>query len=513
LRTICLKNLCYRAIRLVAQPQGNRNWIPPLSVRRHTAYNLVGQILPILLSLVTVPLYLKLVGSERYGVLAIAWLLLGYFGLFDLGLGRATSFRLAAQKDAEPQARADTMWAALAVNALMGVAGGLVLWAAAEFFFGRIFKVSPELRPEVVAAVPLLAFAVPVATVTGVLTGAMQGRERFLEINTVNVISTTLFQLIPLGIALVAGPNLPLLLLGALTARGLAAAVLAYRCHVELTRGLPARLDRKEIVLLLKYGGWVNLTSIFGPVLYMLDRFTIGAMLSARAVTDYTVPYQLANRTAIMSGSLVGALFPRLSSATADEREVLADRATMTILALLSPLFLAGIYIMQPFLHFWVGQKVGPDAPFVGRFILMAMWANALALVPFTRLQASGRPDLVSKILLAEIPPYLLMLWAGIHFFGLIGSAAAASLRWLMDYALLTWVAGRRFTGFGLIFGNFVVLCAAIYCAGIWSFTEPLWWASATGLGAISLALAFRALPSEIRQRLEGVLKRGSAFS
>src|SRR6185437_8848692 len=143
------------------------------------------------------------------------------------------------------------------------------------------------------------------------------------------------------------------LLLGALSARGIAAAVLAYRCHVELTHGQRIRLDRGEVVALLKYGGWVNLTSIFGPVLYMLDRFTIGAMLSARAVTDYTVPYQLANRTAIMSGSLVGALFPRLSSATADEREVLADRATMTILALLSPLFLAGIYIMQPFLHFW----------------------------------------------------------------------------------------------------------------------------------------------------------------
>jgi O-antigen/teichoic acid export membrane protein len=484
-----------------------------VSVSRHTAYNLVGQVLPILLSLVTVPLYLKLVGSERYGVLAIAWLLLGYFGLFDLGLGRATSFRVAAQRDAEPQARADTMWAALAVNVLMGVVGGLVLWVAAQFFFGRLFKVDASLRSEVMAAVPLLAMAVPVATLDGVLSGAMQGRQRFLEINMINVVSTALFQLFPLAIAFWIGPSLPLLLLGVLSARGLAAVVMGYRCHLELTRGRLIRLDRAEVIALLKYGGWVNLTSIFAPVLFMLDRFTIGAMLSARAVTDYTVPYQLANRTSILPGSLITALFPRLSSASADERQALANRASLTLLALLSPLFVGGIFIMQPFLQLWVGQRVGPDSPAVGRFLLLAMWANGLALIPFIRLQASGRPDLVTKIMLAEIPPYLAMLYVGIHFFGLIGSAIAAVLRCLMDYSLLSWVAGRKLRVSGLFVANFLVLCAAVVCAGSWTVTEPLWWVSGGVLAVISAGLALRALPSDLLLRFGSALRRGLALS
>src|ERR1700722_3654837 len=111
-----------------------------VSLSRHAGYNLVGSLIPIILSLITVPIYLKLVGTERYGVLAIAWLLLGYFGLFDLGLGRATSFRIASLHSGTPQQRADAFWSAIAVNIGMGLVGGLVLWIAATYFFGHFMK-------------------------------------------------------------------------------------------------------------------------------------------------------------------------------------------------------------------------------------------------------------------------------------------------------------------------------------------------------------------------------------
>lgn len=104
-----------------------------MSIKRHTTYNILGAALPLLLSLVTVPTYLNLVGEARYGVMAIAWLLLGYFGAFDLGLGRATAQRIAAIGDDQPEKTANTFWTALALNGSLGIIGGIVIWPVAAY--------------------------------------------------------------------------------------------------------------------------------------------------------------------------------------------------------------------------------------------------------------------------------------------------------------------------------------------------------------------------------------------
>lgn len=414
-----------------------------MSVSRNTTYNIIGAALPIALALATVPVYLKLVGSDRYGVLAIAWLLLGYFGLFDLGLGRATSQRIAAQRNADPADRAATFWTALCINGVMGGIGALIFWPVSYYLFGHFFRVDEALRPEVLAAAPLLALAVPIATSTGVLTGALQGRERFLEVNVISVISTTLFQLLPLAVAWLYGPYLPIVLLSALAARAIALLVLWQRCRSDLLRGHPVRPDWKLVKPLLSYGGWVMLTSIVGPMLVMSDRFLIGAILGAVVVGHYSVIFQLAERITVIPMALTNAMFPRLALLTGEEANRLAADAIRAVMTVMTPIMVGGIFILDPFLSLWVGAAIAEEVGFVGKILLIGFWVNSLALVPYARLQATGRPDLVTKVLLAELPVYIPALYFAVTSFGLVGAAVTFSIRLAVDHVLLSLVAGR----------------------------------------------------------------------
>ncbi len=441
-------------------------------------------------------------------MLSIAWLLLGYFGLFDLGLGKATTYSIAALKDATPQERADVFWTAILTNIVMGAVGGLVLWGAAGLFFDQLFKVDAVIKPEILAATPYLGLAVPIATMTGVLSGALQARDRFLETNMISVLSTSLFQIFPLLIAIALGPELGPLLLAAVAARAVAIAVLWWRCHLFLTRGNRIRFDRSQIKDLLGYGGWVTVTGLFGPILVILDRFAIGAVLGARAVAIYTVPFQLAQRIQIFPSALVSAVFPRLPTASLEERAVLSDKAMRVLLAAISLPILGGIYILHPFLELWVGSDIGAPAAQVGTLIVFGFWVNAFGIVPYSWMQGTGRPDLVTKILLAQIPPYLALLYFGMKEFGLLGCAAVFAFRCAVDTAAMWLVARRRLDPLPLVAMMGVPLLAAAILSSWLDYREPLWWVSGGVLGLVTAALSWKLAPPELIAKARGLAGR-----
>lgn len=449
-----------------------------MSIRRDTLYNLAGQLVPLLLALATIPTLLALIGEARYGVLALVWLTVGYLGLFDLGMGPAISQRLARMPQDSPNAireRAATFWTAVAVNLMLGVGGALLAWPLAAYIVGHGAAMNDALRLEVLQALPWIALTVPVVTVSSVLAGALQAQQRFGDINLINTTGNAGVQLLPLWWAWQHGPDIAGLVQAVFVARLVTAVFLLQRCRQLVVAGHRPTWDQRTAGHLMVFGGWVTVTAVIGPMMVSADRFVIGWLYGAGAVSRYTIPFQLAERVTVLSSSLNFALFPRLAAnQTDDERRALGREAVTVLVLVLSPLVAVAILLIGPFLAWWISSEMAAAATRAAQVLFLGFWINSLALVPYNQLQAQGRPDLVAKCHLLELLPYLVLLYAALQQFGLMGAAIVFCVRAAVDFLLLAGFAGglKHYLKVMAVPACSLIL---IFCVGLTGAPPSLW--------------------------------------
>jgi O-antigen/teichoic acid export membrane protein len=173
----------------------------------------------------------------------------------------------------------------------------------------------------------------------------LEGREKFAVINSQQIGATIAFQLIPLSIAAWVGPRVDWLIAATVAARMAANLPLLFVCarHVPL-RNVP-RIDRKWVRRLFSYGAWITVSGIVGPILTSLDRFVIGVVQGAQAVTYYAIPYNFAFKLLIIPSSLQRALFPRFSAQRSSDAQEMAVRAVLALAGMLTPIVVVAVLL------------------------------------------------------------------------------------------------------------------------------------------------------------------------
>ena len=110
---------------------------------KNTIWNLIGQAAPALAAVFTVPILIHGLGTERFGVLTLIWLIVGYFSIFDLGLGRALTQLLADRLGRDDHdAVAPLVWTAMGLMAALGLLGTGIAGAVAPGVSGRASPVA-----------------------------------------------------------------------------------------------------------------------------------------------------------------------------------------------------------------------------------------------------------------------------------------------------------------------------------------------------------------------------------
>jgi len=368
-----------------------------------------------------------------------------------LGLGRALT-QLVAQKLGAGKEREipSLAWTSLVLMLLLGIVGTAAVFLISPWLVHGGLNVPDPLEPETLQAFRLLGLSIPFVITTAGLRGLLEAHQRFGLINSLRI---------PMGVFTFAGPMLVLPFSKSLVpvvGMLVAGRIAAWAAHLLVClRFLPdlghsIMWKRSAAVPLLRFGGWMTVTNVVGPLLVMLDRFLIGALVSMTAVAYYATPFEVVIKFLVLPSALVGVMFPAFSASFVQNSErtaLLFSRSVKFLFLVLFPVMLCTVTLAQNGLRLWLGPEFTEHSFRVLQWLAVGVFINSLAQVPFTFLQGAGRPDLTAKLHLIELPLYLGLLWWLVNTRGIEGAAIAWSARVAVDAMLLFGLAKRFLPG------------------------------------------------------------------
>jgi O-antigen/teichoic acid export membrane protein len=418
---------------------------------RNAVWNLIGNVAPLLVAFFSIPLLIKGLGTDRFGVLTLVWALIGYASLFDLGLGRALTQLVAAKLGNEEDVKIPALvWTSLILMFLLGLVGAVVLVILAPWLVHRALHVPGSIGRETLAAVYLLGISIPFLVSTAALRGLLEAYQRF---------GLTTALRLPMGILTFVGPLLVLPVSRSLVpVVGVLIVIRAitWAAHLVLClKTLPMlRLriawETSAVRPLFQFGTWMTVSNIVGAVIVTLDRFLIGSLLSVSAVAYYATPYEVMSKFWIIPNSLLGVMFPAFSTNFFRDRNRTALLYRLTVkclVVLLFPVILLVVVLASDGLKLWLGPEFARQSTPVLQWLAAGMFINCLASVPFAAVQSSGKPDLTAKLHLIELPAYVAMLFWLTKTHGIEGAAIAWTVRSLLDAVVLFGLANWLLPG------------------------------------------------------------------
>lgn len=424
-----------------------------MSLKRNTIWSFFGSAMPMLLGLITIPYLIKNIHVEAFGILTLVWSLIGYFSIFDFGIGRALTHQVSSCISAETEQELPSIVkTGLIFMFITGLIGGVVLALLSSKLGGDWLNVSKGLERDTVRCLLIASIGIPLATITSGLKGILEGYEDFKSASLLRLILGVANFMFPALSVFFLNNSLQYMVFSLVLARLIVMIwhLVVINKKMKIYNLIFASLaDKIKLKKLLSFGAWMTLSNIISPLMVNADRFLISYFLGASVVAYYTIPFDFVIRLLIIPASLTSVLFPRFSNLlNSDVKETLVvyKKSFNIILKVMLAVSLLMISFSYLGLKIWINEDVASKSYFLLIILMVGVFFNSLAQVPFSLIQADGKVKITSLLHVAEFFIYTIMLVLFANYFGLVGAAVAFLLRTLIDFLFLSKIARKIFS-------------------------------------------------------------------
>ena len=402
-----------------------------MSLRRNVVANYLGQGWVAVMGLAFVPLYIRYLGMEAYGLIGVFSVMQAWLALLDMGmtptLGREMA-RFTAGAHSEQSIR--NLLRSLEVVCLaIAIMMGIGVWAASGWLAGDWLKA--EKLPTVVVrgAIGVMAVVLGLRFVEGLYRSALFGLQRQVWYSAVNAALATLRSVGALVLLATVSPTVEAFFLWQAFISSLSIVVLAIGVYRALPRA-PRRASFSLVSLLSIWrfaGGMIGIT-FMAILLTQVDKVLLSRLLSLDVFGYYMLAASVAGSLYLVITPVTSAFSPRLVELVSrGDSYLLAStyhRGAQLVTTLTAPVALLLAFFGEGVLFAWSGDAVlAVRAGRVLSALSLGTFLNGLMYMPYQLQLAHGWTSLTLKVNSVAVLTLVPAIFWVVPEYGALGAA------------------------------------------------------------------------------------------
>lgn len=390
------------------------------SVRSNIIANFAGKAWAGIFSLAFVPLYIKLMGVEVYGLLGIFMSLSALLSLLDMGLSTTLSRELSRLSAAENSAQESRNLVRTFEVVYWGIAIliGIAVVALAPLITNYWINSTSVSSKTVEQALIIMGISIAFQWPGAIYSGGLMGLQRQVVLNVIRSVTVTVQHGGAVLVLLFISPSILLFFLWQAFVGLLATIALAVWLWKSLpVAGRQAMFDKGLLVKNWRFATGMTGISLVTILLTQLDKIILSKMLTLEIFGYYMLALNVANALHNLVSPVFSALFPKFTQlATAGEEAKLAKlyhKGCRLLSALLLPAAITIAIFAKDILSIWLGNPLAvQNAHQILTLLMIGTALNAVMTLPYALQLAYGWTRLaIYKNIIAVALLVPLMIW------------------------------------------------------------------------------------------------------
>ena len=407
------------------------NGAPSISVKRNIFANYIGSFWTALMGLAFIPLYIRFLGMEAFGLIGVFSVLQAWLALLDIGLGQTMSREMARFRAGthSPISIRDLLRSMEVIYVLLAVLVAAGVMTLAPWLATRWLTLE-KLPSEVVAqALAITGAVVALRLPAGLYRSALNGLHEQVWLNASNVFFATLRGVGVVTVLAWISPTIQAFFIFQGCAAGLETAVLWLVLH-RLLPGIDGRAHFSWDALgqVWRFAGGIVMITVLSLLLTQVDKLLLAGLLPLTAFGHYTLAGLAANAILMVVAPITTAFYPRLTELVTRRDEgalrISYHQAAQLVTVLTGAAGIVLIVFPDKLLLLWSGDAAltSQVAPLLA-VLALGNLLNALMWVPYNLQLAHGWTGLALKVNVAAVAVLVpALLWI-VPKYGAIGAA------------------------------------------------------------------------------------------